>query len=94
MHSCSLCGLTEISPINCRSHVPLQACGVRPYAVSVHSGPHRPSQGASPLDSEGAATILVSIDGSFEWGRRTGQKVSVYVQTPDATVRSNTVTIR
>jgi hypothetical protein len=44
--------------------------------------------------SEGAATILVSRDGTFEWGRRTGKKVSVYVQTADGSVRSNTVTIR
>ncbi len=44
--------------------------------------------------SEGAATILVSRDGTFEWGRRTGKKVSVYVQTPDASVRSNAVRIR
>ena len=44
--------------------------------------------------SEGTATILVSMDGTFEWGRRTGKRVSVYVQTPDASVRSNVVTIR
>jgi YVTN family beta-propeller protein len=44
--------------------------------------------------SEGAATILVSMDGSFEWGRKTGKRVSVYVQTPDASVRSNRVTIQ
>ena len=44
--------------------------------------------------SEGAATILVSMDGTFEWGRRTGKKVSVYVQTPDGSVRSNAVLVR
>jgi hypothetical protein len=44
--------------------------------------------------TEGSATILVSVDGTFEWGRRTGKKVSVYVATPDGLVRSNTVTIR
>jgi len=43
--------------------------------------------------TEGAATILVSTDGTFEWRRKTGRKVSVYVQTSDASVRSNTVTI-
>jgi YVTN family beta-propeller protein len=43
--------------------------------------------------SEGAATILVSMDGTFEWGRKTGKRVSVYVQTPDGSVRSNVVTI-
>jgi hypothetical protein len=44
--------------------------------------------------SEGAATILVSMDGTFEWGRKTGKRVAVYVQTPDASVRSNVVTIQ
>lgn len=44
--------------------------------------------------SEGAATILVGMDGTFDWGRRTGKRVSVYVQTPDGSVRSNVVTIR
>ena len=43
--------------------------------------------------SEGAATIFVSEDGTFEWGRKTGKRVSVYVQTPDGSLRSNTVTI-
>jgi hypothetical protein len=43
--------------------------------------------------TEGSATILVSVDGTFEWGRRTGKKVSVYVATPDGSVRSNTVRI-
>ena len=43
--------------------------------------------------TEGAATILVSVDGTFEWGRKTGKRVSVYVQTPDGSLRSNTVTI-
>jgi hypothetical protein len=43
--------------------------------------------------SEGAATILVSMDGTFDWGRRTGKKVSVYVQTPDGSLSSNAVTI-
>ena len=44
--------------------------------------------------SEGAATILVSMDGTFDWGRTTGKRVSVYVQTPDGSVRSNAVTVR
>jgi len=43
---------------------------------------------------QGSATILVSADGTFEWGRRTVKRVSVYVQTPDGSVRSNTVTIQ
>jgi hypothetical protein len=41
----------------------------------------------------GSATILVSADGTFEWGRKTGKWVSVYVQTPDGLVRSNVVRI-
>jgi hypothetical protein len=40
------------------------------------------------------ATILVSRDGTFEWGRKTGKRVSVYVQTPDGSVRSNVVTVQ
>jgi hypothetical protein len=44
--------------------------------------------------SEGLATILVSMDGTFEWGRRTAKQVSVYVQTRDGSVRSNAVVIR
>jgi len=43
--------------------------------------------------SEGTATILVSMDGTFDWSRRTGKRLSVYVQTPDGSVRSNVVTI-
>jgi hypothetical protein len=43
--------------------------------------------------SEGTATILVSMDGTFEWGRRTGKRVSVYMQTPEGSLRSNAVTI-
>ena len=43
--------------------------------------------------TEGSATILVSTDGTFEWSRRTGKRVSVYVATPDESVRSNRVTI-
>lgn len=43
--------------------------------------------------AQGRAQVLVSMDGTFEWGRRTGKKASVYVQTPDGSVKSNTVTI-
>ena len=43
--------------------------------------------------AEGFATILVSTDGTFEWSRRTVKRVSVYVATPDGSVRSNTVTV-
>ncbi|MGA0060458.1 MAG: fibronectin type III domain-containing protein [Planctomycetota bacterium] len=43
--------------------------------------------------SEGAATILVDDEGTFEWRRKTRKRVSVYVQTPDASVRSNVVAI-
>lgn len=43
--------------------------------------------------TQGTATILVNVDGTFEWSRRTGKKASVYVATPDGSVRSNTVTI-
>jgi hypothetical protein len=35
----------------------------------------------------------VSEDGTFDWGRKTGKRVSVYVETPDRSLRSNTVTI-
>lgn len=44
--------------------------------------------------SPGSAQVLVSMDATFAWGRKTGKKVSVYMQTPDASVRSNAVTIR
>ena len=44
--------------------------------------------------AKGSASILLSMDGTFEWSRRTGKKVSVYVATRDSSVRSNTVTIR
>jgi hypothetical protein len=41
--------------------------------------------------TQGVATILVSMDGSFNWGRRAWRQVSVYVATPAGDVRSNTV---
>ena len=44
--------------------------------------------------SQGSAQVLVSMDGTFEWGRTTGKTASVYMQTPDGSVRSNTVRIR
>ena len=44
--------------------------------------------------SQGNAQVLVSMDGTFAWGRTTGKKISVYMQTPGGSVRSNTVTIR
>ena len=43
--------------------------------------------------SRGSAQVLVSMDGTFTWGRKTGKKVSVYIETPDGSVRSNTVAI-
>jgi hypothetical protein len=43
--------------------------------------------------TQGVANILVGVDGTFEWGRRAGKQVSVYVQTPDGSVRSNTLTL-
>ena len=42
---------------------------------------------------QGSATILVSMDGTFEWSRRSASTVSVYVATPDGSMRSNTVRI-
>jgi len=44
--------------------------------------------------TQGVATILVSMDGTFEWSRRAGRQVSVYVATPAGDVRSNTVVVR
>ena len=44
--------------------------------------------------SQGSAEVLVSMVGTFDWGRKTGKKASVNMQTPDGSVRSNTVTIR
>jgi len=43
--------------------------------------------------SQGVAQVLVSMDGTFDWGRVTNKRASVYMQTPDGLVRSNTVTI-
>lgn len=44
--------------------------------------------------SQGSAEVLVTTEGTFEWGRKTGRKASVYMQTPDGSMRSNTVMIR
>ena len=43
--------------------------------------------------AKGSAQVLVSMDGTFEWSRTTAKKVSVYMQTPDGSVKSNTVAI-
>lgn len=43
---------------------------------------------------EARPQVLVGVDGTFEWGRRTAKEGSVFMQTPDGSVRSNTVTIR
>lgn len=43
--------------------------------------------------TQGVANILLGVDGTFEWGRRAGKQVSVYVQTPGGSVRSNTLTL-
>ena len=51
----------------------------------------RLSREASP--TEGIASILVSMNGTFEWSRRSIKAASIYVQTPDGSARSNTVTI-
>ena len=44
--------------------------------------------------TQGAAQILVSMSGDFDWERRAAKRISVYVQTPDGSARSNTLTIR
>ncbi len=43
--------------------------------------------------TQGSARILVDVDGGFTWQRRVGKKVTVYVETPDGTVRSKRITI-
>jgi large repetitive protein len=44
--------------------------------------------------AEGGARILVDASGAFTWQRRTGKVVYVYMQTEDASLRSNRVIIR
>jgi len=43
--------------------------------------------------TQGPARILVDESGEFTWQRRVGKKVTVYVETPDGTVRSKRITI-
>ncbi len=43
--------------------------------------------------AEGVASSLVDAAGKFEWQRRTGKKVYVYMSTPDRSSRSNRVII-
>ena len=44
--------------------------------------------------AKGSAEVLVSAWGTFEWTRKTSKKVSLYIQTPDGSVCSDTITIR
>lgn len=46
-----------------------------------------------PNFTMGSAQILVDTSGQFTWQRRTGERATVFVETPDASVRSNRVTI-
>ena len=50
-------------------------------------------QAGQPGFTKGSTTILVSMDGTFEWSRRSGKRTSVYVATPDGSMRSNNVTV-
>ena len=43
--------------------------------------------------AQGSSQVLVSTDETFAWSRKTGKKASIYMETPDGTIRSNTVTI-
>jgi len=43
--------------------------------------------------SHGTSTILVSLGGTFEWGRKSGKEGSVCVQTSDSLVRAASVRI-
>lgn len=43
--------------------------------------------------AQGSAQVLVGMDGTFTWGRITSKKAQVYMQTPDGSTRSNTVTV-
>ena len=43
--------------------------------------------------TQGRASILVDESGEFTWQRRVGKRVTVYVETPDGSVRSNRITI-
>jgi large repetitive protein len=44
--------------------------------------------------AEGTARVLVDASGAFTWQRRTGKVVYVYMETEDASLRSNRVIIR
>jgi len=44
--------------------------------------------------AEGSARVLVDDTGAFTWERRTGKRVSVYMQTADGLLTSNRVTMR
>lgn len=44
--------------------------------------------------AEGSARVFVDASGAFTWQRRTGKVVYVYMQTEDASLRSNRVIIR
>jgi hypothetical protein len=44
--------------------------------------------------AKGTARVLVDASGAFTWQRRTGKVVYVYMQTEDASLRSNRVIIR
>jgi hypothetical protein len=42
---------------------------------------------------QGSARILVDVEGGFTWQRRGVKTVSVFVESPDGSTRSNVVTI-
>jgi DNA-binding beta-propeller fold protein YncE len=44
--------------------------------------------------TEGSAAIAAASDGSFTWSRRAARAITVYVQTLDGSVRSNSIRIR
>ena len=44
--------------------------------------------------AKGTARVLVDASGAFTWQRRTGKVVYVYMETEDASLRSNRVIIR
>ena len=43
--------------------------------------------------TQGSATIVIGVDGAFQWERVTGRKTYVYVTTPGAGVKSNSVVV-
>jgi hypothetical protein len=44
--------------------------------------------------AEGSARVPVDASGAFTWQRKTGKVIYIYVQTEDASLRSNRVIIR